>query len=198
MSYLTRILRAIALARTLFSSPTNYSATPNFSAPTSVPSAPEPAPPDEPELIDDGYDPRSEVEIIMTPLSDDPLFYHVHCAQAAADILYRKAEYWLHDLNWDDLRIIGAETEGKLMMMWIKPADRNFYHFRYFRIHGYPLLAAQHINNDSQDWYYCTVLELPQGMFGEPLITFRRPAKQLAQKRTEELLDRSRSSGDQK
>lgn len=198
MNYLTRVLKALFLARRLYSTPVEFSeAAP--ATPRSTPQAVESPPPKPAELEDDmgGYDPLLEREVIMTPLSEDPIFYNLYCAQAAAEILYRKAEFFLHDLNYFDLPFLGVEAEGGLIVNWVRAADPAFYHFRLFRIHGHFVVAAQHINNDSQDWYYCTSLELPQGIFNPILATFSRPAKQAAIKKLEELLDRSRSSGDQ-
>ena len=194
MSSLGRVLKTLFLAFRLSSAQRLDIPPPVIALPQAEPLPVEPPPPD----IDNGYDPLRETEVIFTPLSDDPLFYNLYCAQAASNLLYAKCEYHLPNIPFSQLKLFGAELEGELIVRnWLQasPAD---YLFRLFRIHGHYVVVAQHINNDSYDWYYCTLLELPQGIFGPILATFSRPAKTPAQKRREELFENNRSSGDNK
>lgn len=200
MSSLGRVLKTLFLAFRL-SSAQRLDIPPASPQPLQEEPLPvEPPPPDDEENVsyEGGYDPLRETEVIFTPLSDDPLFYNLYCAQAASNLLYAKAEYHLPTIPYNQLKLFGAQVEGELIIRNWLYADPANYLFRLFRVYGYPVVVAQHVNNDSYDWYYCTLLELPQGIFGPILATFSRPAKTAAQKYREELFENNRSSGDNK
>lgn len=197
MSSLGRVLKTLFLALRL-SGARRIDAQPALQKPLQAEPLPVETPPPDDEFVDDGYDPMRETEVIFTPLGEDPLFYNLYCAQAASNLLYEKCEYHLPNIPFNQLRLFGAQAEGELIIHnWLHSNPAN-YHFRLFRVYGYPVVVAQHVNNDSYDWYYCTLLELPQGIFGPILATFSRPAKTSVQKYREEQFENNRSSGDKK
>lgn len=126
---------------------------------------------------------------IGAPIVDDYVeFFNIYCAEFADEVFYNRCEIYIPYIGEATIKSLGAGRELQALLEFLKEKPTQEWLFRVFKIHGYFVIAANPLYNDTQFWYYCTQLELPEVRFN-PAITFISLTKEKKNNTKEKHLD---------
>lgn len=137
------------------------------------------------------YDPTKETCIIFSPLSDDVKFYNIYCSESQDDFLLNHSEFNIRDVTETIALLSGAGNELLILFNYLK-ADPLQYRLRIYKVQGYLVLGANLLDNHSNDWYYCTLLELPEGRFNPIILTVKKSPRDIEKQLLEHWADHTR------
>ncbi len=181
MNRLFSVLRAIFLARRLLSpKKVEYNHKPISEHIANDP--PIETPPPQQEPLVDRY-------AIGCPIIDDfSEFFNIYAAEFADDVFYSRCEIYVPYIGEASIKSLGASRELQALQLFLKGKSPQEWLLRVFKVSGYFIVAANSLYSDTQLWYYCTQLELPEVRFN-PAITFIHLSKEKKNNKKENELD---------
>jgi hypothetical protein len=138
------------------------------------------------------YDPLKETNVIFEPLQDDIKFFNIYKCMCQDDFLLNRSEFNIKNVTENSAKFSGAGSEFKILFNYLKDDPKN-YRLRLYKVQSYLVLGASLLDNHTNDWYYCTLLELPEGRFNPIILTIKKSPKAAIKQNLEHWADHSRS-----
>lgn len=131
---------------------------------------------------------------IITPIHDTVNVYNIYRSKSGWELLEEKSEIKLHGLFTESTVVSsGAINELNALFSYLDHADIENYIFRIYKVQGHLVLCANDVVNESFEWFYSTLLDLPEGRFNPIVATYKKPAKSKQKRELEYWVDHSKS-----